>query len=112
MAATAANTAAASPTPTLLAAALASAASCPQGARLGDPDALAPLPEELLLQLLRRVIAGGRLTPRIAGAFAAVAEARRHQELREFIAALALRDPPALVKTTARPWLGDRPSLY
>lgn len=98
--------------PTLLAAALAAAAAHPARARLDDPGALLPLPEELLLQLLQLVIARGKLTPKVAAAFSAVADARRHGELRAFIVALQLRDPPPVVATTARSWLGDKPSLY
>lgn len=97
---------------TLLAAALSAAAANPASAHLDDPDALLPLPEELLLTLLQRVIQGGKLTPKIAASFVAVAEARRHSALRSFIGALQLRDPPPVVRTTARAWLGDKPSLY
>jgi hypothetical protein len=100
------------PTTSLLCASLAAAAAHPADARLGDPNALLPVPEELLLSLLQRVIARGALTPKIAAAFTAVAEARRHAALRDFIAALALRDPPAVVATTARQWLGDGSRLY
>jgi hypothetical protein len=96
----------------LLARSLAAAAERPLRARLDDPNALLALPEELLLTLLQRVLANGRLTPKIAAAFTAVAEAREHAALSRYIASLALRDPPPVVATTARPWLGDKPSLY
>jgi hypothetical protein len=100
------------PPRSLLDTSLAAAAAHPSDARLTDPEALAALPEELLLELLRKVIAGGRLTPRIADAFRAVADGGGHAALGAFIASLRLRDPPPLVPSAARRWLGDKPGLY
>ena len=72
---------------------------------MDDPDRLISVSEELLLQLLQRVIQGGKLTPKIAASFVAAAEARRHSALRSFIGALQLRDPPPVVRTAAAPLL-------
>jgi len=92
--------------------ALGSAAAHPLDAGLADPTALSLVSEDLLVRLLQLVLASGRLTPRIADAFSAAAEANRHAQLRAFIQGLRLQRPPPVVPTTARKWLGDAPGLY
>ena len=96
----------------LLEASLASAAAHPSAAGLSDPAALSLVSEDLLLRLLQLVLASGRLTPRIADAFSVAAKANRHAQLGAFIKGLRLKDPPPVVPTTARKWLGDAPGLY
>jgi hypothetical protein len=81
-------------------------------APLDDPSALLPLPEDLLLQLFKRVLAEGRLTPKIADAFRQVAAAAQHNELAAFIASLRLRDPPPVIGSSEQRWLGDKSGLY
>jgi hypothetical protein len=80
--------------------------------RLDDPAALAALPEDLLIELLKRVLGEGRLTPRIAEAFKAVASAANHTQLAAFIDGLRLRDPPALIGSAEGRWLGDKSGLF
>jgi hypothetical protein len=61
--------------PPLLDVALGSAAAHPLDAGLADPTALSLVSGDLLVRLLQLVLASGRLTPRIADAFSAAAEA-------------------------------------
>ena len=67
-------------------------------------------PEERLLALLEETLALGRLTPRTAELFLAVAP--KHPQLAALLASLQLRPVPPLPVASGRPWLGDQPHLW
>jgi hypothetical protein len=67
-------------------------------------------PEECLLALLDATLALGRLTPRTADMFLAVAP--QHPRLAAALVSLQLRPVPPLPLAAGRPWLGDQPHLW
>ena len=67
-------------------------------------------PEECLLALLSATLALGRLTPRTAELFLAVAP--QHARLAAALASLRLQPVPAVPVAAGRPWLGDQSRLW
>lgn len=65
---------------------------------------LAPLPGELCALLFERILARGRLTPRILELFKSTADPL----LLERIDGLHIRELPPLIPDTRNRWLGDK----